>query len=208
MSDQPSTMINESFEASCQQPAATCQPRDLCEPSSLLASQPSSEKKWHVLWARTHSEQIVHDQLASKGFELFLPMMDVWSRRKGLRQHARVPMFRGYLFLHHAMDKVSYVEVRKARGLVKLLGESWDCLATVPDPQIEAIQKVHHAHLPILPHPYLREGERVRITAGLLAGAEGILLRTKLNKGLLVVSIDLLQRSVAVEVDATVVEPA
>ncbi len=163
---------------------------------------------WYVLWTRSHAEQMVHDQLASKGFELFLPMMDVWSRRKSVRQHIRVPMFPGYLFLHHAMDNVSYIEVIKARGLVKLLGERWDRLAAVPDRQIEAIQKVYSARQPVLPHPYLREGERVRIRGGLLDGAEGILLRKKLNKGLFIVSIDLLQRSVAVEVDAALVEPA
>jgi transcription antitermination factor NusG len=106
------------------------------------------------------------------------------------------------------MDMDSYIEVRKARGLVKVLGDGWDRLAVVPDREIEAIQKVHYAHAPVLPHPYLKEGQRVRLTGGILAGAEGILLRTKANKGLLVLSIELLQRSVAVQIDATFVEPA
>jgi transcriptional antiterminator NusG len=165
-------------------------------------------RRWHVLWTKSHCEKQVHDQLTAQGFDLFLPMMDVWSRRGGIRRHVTVPMFRGYLFLHHAMDKTSYLTVCKARGLVKLLGESWDHLAIIPDREIEAIQKVHRAQVPVLPHPYLREGQRVRLTSGLLAGAEGILLRTKPNKGLLVLSIELLQRSVAVEVDATLVERA
>ncbi len=178
------------------------------EPLNNSITQQLNNSKWHVLWTKSHCEQQVHDQLAAHGFELFLPMMDIWSRRSGIRRHATVPMFPGYLFLHHAMDKTSYLAVRKARGLVKLMGEGWDRLAVVPDREIAAIQKVHDARLPTLPHPYLREGERVRITAGLLAGAEGILLRTKLNKGLLVVSIELLQRSVAVEVDCTMVEAA
>ncbi len=125
-----------------------------------------------------------------------------------MRHPSRIPMFSGYLFLHHMMDKASYLAVCQARGLVKVLGERWDRLAVVPDTEIEAIQKVHHAHLPTLPHPYLREGQRVRITAGLLTGVEGILLRSKSNKGLLVLSIELLQRSVAVEVDCTMVEAA
>ncbi len=185
--------------ASCLLPAAS-----LFSEDRLLPATP----KWHVLWTRSHSEQMVHDQLAAKGFDLFLPMMDVWSRRAGIRRHVTVPMFPGYLFIHHLMDKTSYLSVCKARGLVRLMGESWDRLAVVPDREIEAIQKVHQAQLPVLPHPYLREGQRVRITAGLLAGAEGILLRTKPNKGLLVISVHLLQRSVAVEVDATLVEPA
>jgi len=212
MSNQPSTLISETSEASCQLPGtprvASCSLGDVGEPSSLLASQLSSEKKWHVLWTRSHSEQLVHDQLTPQGFDLFLPMMDVWHRRNRFRYHSQVPMFPGYLFLHHAMDKNSYITVRKARGLVKLLGESWDHLAVIQDRDIEAIQKIHRAQVPVLPHPYLRDGQRVRLTAGLLAGAEGILLRTKPNKGFLVLSIELLQRSVAVEVDATLVEPA
>jgi transcription antitermination factor NusG len=117
-------------------------------------------------------------------------------------------MFPGYLFLQHAMDKSSYIEVRKARGLVRILGERSDQLAVVPDTEIEAIQRVLRAHLPALPHPYLREGQRVRITRGPLADVEGILVRFKPNKGLLVLSIDLLQRSVAVEVDCTLVVAA
>jgi transcription antitermination factor NusG len=181
---------------------------DLYEPSNLLACQPSSERKWHVLWTRSHCEQAVFDQLAPKGFDLFLPKIDVWARRNGVRHRANVPMFPGYVFFHHTMDSKSYIELRKARGLVKILGESWERLAVVPDREIDAIQKVQDARLSALPHPYLREGQRVRLTGGLLAGAEGILVRTKPNKGLLVISIDLLQRSVAVEVDCTLVVPA
>src|SRR5438128_11525370 len=74
--------------------------------------------EWHVLWSRSHCEQLVHDQLVSKGFRVFLPTVDVWSRRRGIRRVSRAPMFAGYLFLHHALDKWSDVEVRKARGLV------------------------------------------------------------------------------------------
>jgi transcription antitermination factor NusG len=106
------------------------------------------------------------------------------------------------------MDKAGYIEMRKTPGLVKLLGEQWDRLAIVPDREIQAIQKIHQSRMPALHHPYLREGQRVRLTGGLLADVEGILLRTKPNKGLLVVSVDLLQRSVAVEVDCTLVVPA
>ena len=106
------------------------------------------------------------------------------------------------------MDKTSYVEVRKARGLVRLLGERWDRLAVIPDREIEAVQKVLAAGRPALPHPYLREGQRVRITRGALAGLEGILVEVRPNKGLLVLSVGLLQRSVAVEVDCTLVVAA
>lgn len=192
------------------QHAASCQPNKMVSmiQKTQLDDAAIHERRWHVLWTRSNSEQMVYDQLAPKGFELLLPMMDVWTRRKGLRQHARVPMFPSYLFLHHAMDKQSYIAVCEARGLVRLLGEGWDRLAVVPDREIEAIQRVEASRLPALPHPYLREGQRVRITDGLLANIEGIFVRSKPNKGLFVVSIDLLQRSVAVEIDCASVVPA
>lgn len=172
------------------------------------ADTASADLGWYVLWTCSHSEQLVHDQLAAKGFHLFLPKIDVWSRRGGLRHLIRVPMFPGYLFLRHAMDKGSYIEVRKARGLVRILGERSDRLAVVPDEEIEAIQRVLDARVPAMPHPYLREGQRVRITRGPLAGIEGILVQFRSDKGILVLSIELLQRSVAVSVDCTLVVAA
>jgi transcription antitermination factor NusG len=106
------------------------------------------------------------------------------------------------------MDKASYLEVYKARGLVRVLGERWDRLDAVPDSEVEAIQKLVHSSLPILPYPYLREGQRVRISRGPLTDVEGILVRGNPKKGLLVVSVDLLQRSVAVHLDCTMLEAA
>jgi transcription termination/antitermination protein NusG len=160
-------------------------------------------RKWYALWTKSHCEQLVCDQLAVKGFHVFLPKIEVWSRRSGARHRIPVPMFPGYLFLHHAMELNSYIEVLKTRELVRILGDGRERLAVVPDAEIDAIQKVVQAHLPALPYPYLREGQRVRITQGPLAGVEGILVHTKPNKGLLVLSIELFQRSVAVEVDCT-----
>ena len=164
--------------------------------------------RWRVLWTHSNYEQLVYDQLAAKGFDLFLPTVEAWSRRSGVRRLSRVPLFRGYLFLRHAMDKASYLEVYKARGLVRVLGERWDRLDAVPDSEIEAIQKLLYSGLPILPYPYLREGQRVRITRGPLADVEGTLVRVNPKKGLLVVSVHLLQRSVAVHVDCTLLEAA
>jgi transcriptional antiterminator NusG len=163
--------------------------------------------RWFVLWTHSHSERLVHDQLAAKGFEIFLPTMKTWSRRKGVQAQIAVPMFPGYVFLRHPMDKHSYVEIAKARGLVRVLGERWDRLTPVPDDEIDAIRRVVVSDVPIFPHPYLREGQQVRITAGPLAGLDGILISTKPQKGLFVVSVAILQRSVAVEVDCTQVRP-
>jgi len=163
---------------------------------------------WHVLWTRSHSERIVQDQLAGKGFEVFLPEIDVWSRRAGQRHLIRRPLFEGYLFLRHPLDKAAYIEVSKARGLVSVLGERWDRPATVPDREIAAIRSLVEARLPVMSHPYLKEGHRVRIVRGALAGAFGILTRRRPDRGLLVLSIEVLRRSVAVEIDCTAVVAA
>jgi transcription antitermination factor NusG len=164
--------------------------------------------RWHVLWTHSNCEQLVHDQLAARGFELFLPSAEAWCRRGGVRRVSRVPLFRGYLFLRHAMDKASYLDVYQARGLVRVLGERWDRLEVVPDAEIAAIQTLVRSGAPLLPYTYLREGQRVRITRGPFADVEGILVRLNPRKGLLVVSVNLLQRSVAVHLDCTQLEAA
>jgi transcription antitermination factor NusG len=181
-------------------------------PATVLEQEGRSvldtDQQWYVLWTHSHSEQLVHDQLAKKGFDLFLPKMNVWSRLRGVKHLIEVPMFPGYLFLRHAMDKASYLDVCRVRGLVRVLGSRWDQLSTVPDGEVQSIQRVLEAGYQARPHPYLRVGQRVRITRGPLADVEGILLRAKPNKGLLVLSIGLLQRAVAVEVDCTLVTAA
>jgi transcription termination/antitermination protein NusG len=158
---------------------------------------------WHVLWTHSHCEQHVCDQLAARGFHPFLPGMGAWSTRAGRRRLINVPMFPGYVFLNDALDKTAHVEARKARGVVRILGDGWDRPAWVPEAEIESIRRVVDSRLPTLPHPYLREGRQVRIIAGPLAGLEGILVKARPEKGLLILSVNLLQRSVAAEVDWT-----
>ena len=166
-----------------------------------------AEPRWFVLWTRSHCEQLVHEQLATKGLHPFLPTIEVWSRRAGLRRRIRIPMFPGYLFLYDVLDKHIDVEVRKARGLVGILGHGWDRRAVVPAHEVEAIRQVVDTRVAARPHPYLKEGQRVRIIRGPLTDVEGVLLRVKDTKGLLILSVDMLQRSVAVEVDCTQAVP-
>ena len=180
--------------------------------SSLLLASPGSPPTatapaWHVLWTRSHCESLVADQLAAKGFRVFLPTLNVWSRHGDRRRVAALPMFPGYVFFHHPLDKWSDVEVRKARGVVTILGDAWDRRAVVPAAEIEALARLVEARLPAVAHTYVREGQRVRIVGGPLADVEGVLVRTKPGKGLFVLSIELLHRSVAVEIDCTLARP-
>lgn len=164
--------------------------------------------RWYAVWTRSHFEQIVSDQLAAKGFDLFLPKATTWARRSDGPRALDVPLFPGYLFVHHSLDKQAHVEILKTRGVVRVLGHPPDHVTPVDDDQIAAVRQVVDAGLPVFPYKVPEAGDRVRIVAGPLTGVHGVFLRERMDKGLLVVSVKLLQRSVAVEIDCTDVEAA
>lgn len=172
-------------------------------PENATISTVPGAARWHVIRTRSNCERLVHGQLTGKGFDVLFPTVDAWSRRGRHRHLLQVPMFPGYVFLHHEMDKASYLEVCRSIGLVSILGDRWDRLEVVPESEIGAIQQTLRAGLPIFPYPYLQEGQRVRIVHGPLADVEGILVRGNPKKGILVISISMLRRSMAVEVDCT-----
>jgi transcriptional antiterminator NusG len=161
---------------------------------------------WYVLWTRSNHEKTVFEQLAARNYEVFLPMLSQWSRNRKGSPYCVAPMFRSYLFIRARIDKGSYLEIRKTKGLVSILGLRWDNLATVPDETIATMKQLADSRLQAVPWPYLAAGSEVRITRGTLANTRGILVDTNFDKAVFVVSMDLLQRSVAVNVDCADVE--
>ena len=165
-------------------------------------------KAWHVLWTRSNFEKVVYEQLKEKGYEVFLPLVTEWSRRSDSKKLCQTPMFKGYLFLYGGIDRYAYLDISNTNGLVSILGHRWDRLAHIPREEIESIKLTVSNNIPSVPYPYLEQGDRVRITKGSLANAEGILVKSEPDKGLFVISINLLRRSIAVEVDYSNVVPA
>lgn len=168
----------------------------------------STHPHWYAVWTRSHCEQLVTEQLVSRGFETFLPKVAAWTRVGRVRRRAEQPLFPGYLFVRHILDKHSHVEILKARGVVRLLGDRWDQLSHVPDEEVHAVRRMVESGVTVFRHRQLQEGDRVRITLGPLQGLEGWFVKARPTKGLFLVTVSLLQRSVAVEVDATMVEAA
>jgi transcriptional antiterminator NusG len=160
---------------------------------------------WYAVWLRSNYEQAVTRQLSAKGFQPFLPEVHTWSRRVGARHTIRTPMFPGYLFVRAALDKHRYLDLLKVHGVVRVLEDGWTRLTPVPDAEIDAIQLI--AASVVFPCAHLRGGERVRVLDGPLAGVEGVFVHDKPSKGRLVVSVDMLGRSIAVEMNASDVEP-
>jgi transcription termination/antitermination protein NusG len=168
-------------------------------------AQPSG---WHALWTHSQCEALVRDQLVARGFDVFLPQLERWSFRGSKRSRRTAPLFPGYLFLNHpGLDKHSYLEVCRVRGLVRILGERWDRLAVVPTTQIEAVRTILQSEAEPRPYPYLASGRRVRICEGPLRDVEGFLVDATDDRPLLVVSIELFCRSLSVEIDGNLVAP-
>ena len=163
---------------------------------------------WYAVWTRSQCEQLVADGLRPSGFHALAPEAVAWVRRGRQRRRLPVPLFPGYVFVQHALDRDSHVAMLKVRGVVRLLGTATEGPTRIPCDEIDAIARVTSSQVPMFRHPYLTVGRRARIVAGPFQGLEGILLRSDPVKGLLVLSVHLLQRSVAVEVDCTLVEAA
>lgn len=166
-----------------------------------------SSAAWYAIWTRSHCERLVAQQLLAKGFQPFLPEMAVRPRKIDAAPIVQRPMFPGYLFLKHSMEKRSYIEILKARGVVRILEGGWHRLTPIADDEMLAIERVIESGATVQSHPYFNEGDRVRVVEGPLAGLEGLFVRDKNNRGRLVVSVKLLQTSVAIEVDGDLVAP-
>lgn len=165
-------------------------------------------ESWYAIWTRSHCERLVAQQLSAKGFSPFLPEVpalrlgsgQVRSRRARRTCVKPEPMFPGYLFVRDAMTKTRYVEMLSVRGIVRVLEDGWMRLTPIPDADINAIQRIIESGVAVFPYPLLHHGDRVRVVEGPLSGVEGIFIKASQQKGCLVVTVDLLGRSVAVEI--------
>lgn len=169
------------------------------------AAESALEVRWYALSAKSRQERIASTALSALGKNVFLPLtveLHQWSDRK---QIVSVPLFPGYLFIRTDPWRNSKVSVLKAPGVVNFVGNQTGPLP-IPDGEIENIRTIFQRRVTCTPHIYLKEGDLVRIVRGPLTGIEGTLLRYG-AKTQLVISINIIQRSVAVVVPERDVEP-
>jgi transcription antitermination factor NusG len=153
---------------------------------------------WFAVQVRSRSEKIVAYILQNKGFEYLLPLYTVTRQRSDRTVGLQLPLFPGYLFCRLDLNS-RLLPLFTTPGVVRLLGIG-ATPAPVDDSEIDALRAILKAGRAPRPWPMPKEGERVRIGAGPLRGVEGVLVSQKRNSRL-VVSVTLLQRAVAVEVD-------
>jgi transcription antitermination factor NusG len=158
---------------------------------------------WWAVYTRHHHEKVVAEMLSAKGFEVFLPLYESTRRWKDRRMVLSLPLFPCYLFVRGGLDRKLQVVTTPGIHMILYRGEK---VAVIPDQEIAAIQKAVDGPCGVEPHPFLKCGTRVRVNKGALEGVEGILIRKK-NLFRLILSVDMLQQSVSVEVHASDVEP-
>lgn len=166
-------------------------------------SASNEDSHWWALYTRHQHEKVVADILSAKGFEVFLPLYDSIRRWKDRQKLLSLPLFPCYVFVRGGVTR--RLQVITTPGVHMILNHG-ERVAVIPENEIHAIRQTVEGHFRMEPHPFVRCGDRVRVTRGSLLGVEGILVRKK-NQFRLVLSVDMLAKSVAVEIDATDIEP-
>jgi transcription antitermination factor NusG len=158
---------------------------------------------WYALYTCPRREKRVAEEIQLRDISCFLPLYRSVRRWKDRRRELELALFPGYVFVHIALqDKLQVLQVPGAVRLVSFNGQP----AALPEHEIECLRNRQSSLGAIQPHPYLSVGRRVRVRSGPLQGLEGIIRRSK-DKCRVVFSLDLIMRSVAVEVDEADVEP-
>lgn len=174
------------------------------EAGAIAAGQERDGLEWWALYTRHQHEKVVAEMLEAKGLEVFLPLYESIRRWKDRSKVLALPLFPCYVFVRGAADRRLQVVSTPGVHMILTRGEQ---IALVPEEEIEAIRRTVNGSFRVEPHPFLKVGERVRVTRGSLEGVEGILIRKK-NVYRLILSVNMLAQSVAVEINAADVEPA
>ena len=158
----------------------------------------AAEWQWYAAYTCANHEKSVARQLEVRSIESFLPLYEKMSRWKDRRVKVQLPLFSGYVFVRMALEEK--LRVLQVPGVVRLVGFNGQPTA-LPKEEMEALRSGLSGALCAEPWPYLQVGHRVRLKSGPFEGMQGILLK-KRNGHRFVISLELIQRSVAVEVDA------
>jgi len=162
-------------------------------------------ENWYALQTQARHERMVAQRLRERGVTTFLPLVTEVHRWSDRKKTVELPLFSCYVFVKimpRAEDRLRVLTVSGVFNLVGVRGEG----TPIPNDQISAVRTLVEQHMPWSSHPFLKIGQRVRIRSGALDGVEGILVSRNGDRTL-VVSIDAVQRSLAVRIEGYGVEP-
>ena len=181
-------------------------PGPTCDSLFSIAATPEAPSLWFAVQTRPRHEKKVNSELSEKGIQSFLPLHREKRRWSDRSRWVEFPMFSQYIFVRIPASGDSRIRVLQTAGVVQFVGATGRGIP-IPDEQIESLLAIVSCGIPAASHEFLHVGQRVRIRGGVLEGIEGILSAIQNEKGL-VVSVDLIQKSVAIRIEGFEVEPA
>lgn len=163
-----------------------------------------AERLWYAVHTRSNFEKKVALELDRKGIETFLPAFCEVHRWKDRKKTVEIPYFPSYIFVRIEDEPERRLDVLRTNGTVRILGNA-GAIEPIPEAEIDRFQRLVASRLSVQSHPFMKEGASVRVKAGPLQGIEGLLVQVR-NQNRLLLSLNLLARSVATEIDLCDVE--
>ena len=163
-------------------------------------------ERWYAVQTRMRHEKMVAQRLQERAVTTFLPLMTEVHRWSDRKKVVEVPLFGCYVFAKIAATNIERLRVLRVEGVLSLVGSGREG-TPIPNNEIESVRILLQERLPWSSHPFLKIGQRVRIRSGSLDGMEGLLVSRNGDRTL-VISVDAIQRSLAVRVEGYDVEAA
>jgi transcription termination/antitermination protein NusG len=157
------------------------------------------QTNWYAIQTRARHEKVVAERLGEQGVVTFLPLVREIHRWSDRKKKIELPLFSCYVFGRFAATNEEQQRIYRTTGVFGIVGVRGEC-TPIPDAEIEAVRAFIGQHLPWSVHPFLKVGQRVRVRGGSLDGIEGVLL-SRNGERTLVISINTIQRSLAVRIE-------
>ena len=183
--------------------AVSSVPLAFSQPVPLVGTE---DQNWYGLQTRARHEKIVVQRLEERGVTTFLPLIAEVHRWSDRKKSVQMPLFRCYVFARFTPNRTDRLRVLRVEGVCGLVGARGEG-TPIPPEQIDAVRNLVEGQIPWSSHPFLKIGQRVRVKSGALDGLEGILV-SRSGDRTLVISVDAIQRSLAVRVEGYEVEAA
>lgn len=160
-------------------------------------------KAWYAVYTGVNFERLVAGALEAQGFEVFLPLLKGWDRKR--RVLIWKPAFPRYLFVHCHLTPMAWRVIKKTRGVLCLLGT--ETPTPIPEEEIRSVRlAIQKTDGEVEGHPFLKVGDKVIVVSGPLKGVIGYLMEVR-NQHKLLVGVELLGQAVTVTIDACLVRP-
>ena len=161
-----------------------------------------AREKWYALYCKSRHERQAHQKLVAKSVETFIADYETRAQWGTRLRKVKKNLLPGYLLVRAQKTVQLYYEILQTPGIVKFVGNPWPNLSFIPDEQVASLQVLLASQQSFMEVPYWSSGDEVEVIAGPLVGFRGRVISVKENRSRVIVSIDVLKRSVQVELDS------